>query len=87
MTDILLISSSLEDINIAWRHFCYNDYNASATTNINAAMENLKSSKPAKVVVYYCGEDSEGFYTLAKGAQRVREILQHLYLGHIGKRR
>ncbi len=64
MTDILLISSSLEDINIAWRHFCYNDYNASATTNINAAMENLKSSKPAKVVVYYCGEDSEGFYTL-----------------------
>lgn len=64
MTDVLLVSSSLENINVAWRHFCYSEYNASATTNINAAMENLKSSKPARIVVYYCGEDTEGFYPL-----------------------
>ncbi len=64
MTDVLLISSSLENINVAWRHFCYSEYNASATTNISAAMENLKSSKPASIVVYYCSEDTEGFYSL-----------------------
>ncbi len=64
MTDVLLISSSLENINVAWRHFCYSEYNASATTNISAAMENLKSSKPARIVVYYCSEDTEGFYSL-----------------------
>lgn len=63
MTDILLISNSLENINIAWRHFRYEEYNASATTNIEAAMEKLKSKEAAKIVIYYCGEDTENFYT------------------------
>ena len=66
MTDVLLISSSLENINIAWRHFCYNEYNASATTNHEAAMENLRSKKPAQIVVYYCGEDTTNFFSFYK---------------------
>lgn len=66
MTDVLLISSSLDNINVAWRHFCYNDYNASATTNHEAAMENLRSKKPAQIVVYYCGEDTTDFFSFYK---------------------
>lgn len=66
MTDVLLISSSLENINVAWRHFCYNEYNASATTNHDAAMENLRSKKPSQIVVYYCGEDTTNFFSFYK---------------------
>lgn len=64
MINVLLISNSLENINVAWRHFCYADYNASATTNIDAAMEKLKSKDTANIVVYYCGEDTESFYPI-----------------------
>ena len=66
MTDVLLISNTLENINVAWRHFRYNDYNTSATTNIDAALDNLKSSKPAQIIVYYCAESVESFYTIYK---------------------
>ena len=64
MTDVLLISNSLENINVAWRHFRYSEYNTSATTNIEAALDNLRSSKPAQIIVYYCGEEVENFYTV-----------------------
>ena len=63
MTDILLISNSLDNINIAWRHFRYEEYNASATTNIEAAMEKLKSRDAADMAVYYCADDNEDFYS------------------------
>ncbi|MCM1055653.1 MAG: hypothetical protein NC394_09045 [Bacteroides sp.] len=66
MIDVLLISSSLDNINVAWRHFCYSDYNASATTNHDAAMENLRSKKPAQIVVYYCGEETTDFFSFYK---------------------
>lgn len=73
MTDVLLISSSLDNINIAWRHFCYSDYNASATTNHDAAMENLRSKKPAQIVVYYCGEDTTNFFSFYKALREDRK--------------
>lgn len=66
MTDILLIGSSLDNINVAWRHFCYSDYNASATANHEAAMENLRSKKPPQIVVYYCSDDAENFFSFYK---------------------
>ena len=62
MTDILLISDSPASINVAWRHFCYREYNASATASIDTAMEFLRSDKPPQVVVYYCGGGSSGFF-------------------------
>lgn len=64
MINILLMSNSIENVNVAWRHFCYSDYNASATTNIEAAMENLKSDKASEILVFYCGEDTDNFYPL-----------------------
>ena len=64
MTDILLISDSLPNINVAWRHFCYGEYNANATANVDAAMEALRSDKPPQVVVYYCSaENSRTFFS------------------------
>ena len=62
MTDILLISDSLPNINVAWRHFCYREYNANATVSVDTAMEYLRSDKPPQVVVYYCGGGSSGFF-------------------------
>ena len=62
MTDVLLISDSLANINVAWRHFCYKEYNASATASVETAMEFLRSDKPPQVVVYYCGGGSSGFF-------------------------
>lgn len=66
MTNILLISNSLDNINIAWRHFRYEEYSANATTNIDAAIEQLKSDNAAKIVIYYCGDDTETFYPFYK---------------------
>ena len=64
MTDILLISDSLPNINVAWRHFCYQEYNANATANVDTAMEAIRSDKPPQVVVYYCSsENSRGFFS------------------------
>ena len=63
MTDILLISDSLPNINVAWRHFVYREYNANATVSVETAMEYLKSDKPPQVVIYYCGGGSSGFFS------------------------
>lgn len=63
MTDILLISDNLNNINVAWRHFAYREYNANATVSVETAMEYLKSDKPPQVVVYYCGGSSSGFFS------------------------
>lgn len=60
MTDILLISDSPASINVAWRHFCYREYNANATVSVETAMEYLKSEKPPQVVIYYCSGESCG---------------------------
>lgn len=63
MTDILLISDNLANINVAWRHFVYREYNANATVSVETAMEYLKSDKPPQVVIYYCGGGSRGFFS------------------------
>ena len=73
MTDVLLISNSLPNINIAWRHFCYREYNASATVSVETAMEYLRSDKPPQVVVYYCGgscSDFFPFYRILRGDEK-----------------
>ena len=62
MTDVLLISNSLPNINVAWRHFCYREYNASATASVETAMEYLRSDKPPQVVIYYCGGTCSDFF-------------------------
>ena len=63
MTDILLISDTIANINVAWRHFSYREYNANATVSVETAMEYLKSDKPPQVVIYYCGGGSTGFFS------------------------
>lgn len=62
MMNILLISNSLDNINIAWRHFRYREYDAVATTNIEAGMDRLRSDDAPKMVAFYCAEDTENFY-------------------------
>ncbi len=61
MTDVLLISNSTENINIAWRHFCSRDYNASATVSYESAMDTLRKGKSQQIAVYYCGNDTDDF--------------------------
>ena len=64
MTEILLISDSLPNINVAWRHFCYGEYSANATVSVDTAMESICSDKPPQVVVYYCSaENSRKFFS------------------------
>ena len=74
MTDILLISDSLANINVAWRHFCYREYNANATASVETAMEYLRSDKPPQVVIYYCGGGSSGgffpFYRILRNDEK-----------------
>lgn len=74
MTDILLISDSLPNINVAWRHFCYREYNANATVSVDTAMESLRSDKPPQVVVYYCGGGNSSsffsFYRIFKAEEK-----------------
>lgn len=62
MTDILLLSNTLPNINVAWRHFCYREYNANATVSVETAMEYLRSDKPPQVVIYYCGGTCSDFF-------------------------
>lgn len=61
MTDILLVSNTTDNINIAWRYFCTRDYNASATISYDAAMETLRKAKSSQVAVFYCGNDTDSF--------------------------
>lgn len=63
MTDILLISNSVPNINAVWKRFCYEkEYNANATLNVDSAMESLCSDDPPQLTVYYCGGNCSGFF-------------------------
>lgn len=77
MTDILLISNTTENINVAWRYFCTREYNASATVSYDAAMETLRESKSSKVAVFYCGDGTDSFisfYRMLRQDEKTAEI-------------
>lgn len=61
MTDILLVSNTLDNINVAWRHFANREYSTNATTNYESAMINIRSEKKPDAVVYYCGSNTDDF--------------------------
>ncbi len=76
MTDILLISNTADNINVAWRYFCTRDYNASATISYDAAMETLRESKSSKVAVFYCGDNTNtfiSFYRMLRQDEKTAE--------------
>lgn len=66
MIDVLLISDTADNVNIAWRHFCYSEYSANAATNIQAAMNSLHEKKHAQIVAYYCTDKTGSFYEFYK---------------------
>ncbi len=70
MTDILLISNTTENIELALRHFYSRDYNASATVSYDAAMETLSEPKNKSVAVFYCGDTTDNFISFYR---RLRE--------------
>lgn len=77
MTDILLISDTTDNINVAWRYFCTREYNASATVSYDAAMETLRASKSSQVAVFYCGNDTDSFisfYRMLRQDKKTAEI-------------
>lgn len=77
MTDILLISDTTDNINVAWRYFCTRDYNASATISYDAAIETLRDSKSSQVAVFYCGNDTTSFisfYRMLRQDRKTAEI-------------
>ncbi|MCM1297997.1 MAG: hypothetical protein NC203_05355 [Firmicutes bacterium] len=61
MTNILLVSNTLDNINVAWRHFANRDYSTNATTNYDSAMINLHSDKKPEVIVYYVSGNTTDF--------------------------
>ncbi len=61
MINVLLISSSADDIKVSWRHFCTNDYSAEAAVGNDKAIENLKKSKKGTIPVFYCGNTTNCF--------------------------
>lgn len=66
MTDVLLISDTVDNINVAWRHFCYNEYSAAAATNVQSALDSFNEKKHAQVVAYYCSDSTDSFYSFYK---------------------
>lgn len=77
MTDILLISNTTDNINVAWRYFCTREYNASATVSYDAAMETLRGAKSSQVAVFYCGNDTDSFisfYRMLRQDKKTAEI-------------
>lgn len=66
MIDVLLISDTVDNINVAWRHFCYNEYSAAAATNVQSVMDSLHEKKHAQIVAYYCGDNTSSFYSFYK---------------------
>lgn len=62
MTSLLLISDNSENLNVAWRHFCYKEYSAGATISIDSAMERLRSENPPQIAVYYRAAKGKGFF-------------------------
>ncbi|HBH96116.1 MAG TPA: hypothetical protein DDX91_10210 [Ruminococcaceae bacterium] len=61
MINVLLISSSADNIKVSWRYFCTNDYSAEAAVGNDKAMEALKASKKGTVPVFYCGNATNCF--------------------------
>lgn len=61
MIEVLLVSNSAQNIRIAWRHFCTNDYNAESAVNNDAAIKTLINGKKGIVPVFYCGQDTDCF--------------------------
>ena len=57
-TEILFIADDLASINIAWRHFAYQEYSVRATTLVESVMECFGSDNKPQVVVYYCNSSS-----------------------------
>lgn len=64
MIKILLVSDSLQSINVAWRHFVYSEYAAKATTLVSGAMANINGDEPPDVVVYYAADESAQLFPL-----------------------
>ena len=60
--NVLLISNSSENIDIAQRHFRYEEYVSDTAVGNEAAMEKLTSEDAPKMAVYYCGKDTDTFY-------------------------
>ena len=63
-TEVLFIADDLNSINVAWRHFAYNDYSVRATTLVESGMECFEGSKKPQVVVYYCNAASKNLINL-----------------------
>ena len=61
MIEILLVSNSSQNIRIAWRHFCTDDYNAVSAVNNDEAIKTLVTRKSKVVPVFYCGSDTNCF--------------------------
>lgn len=59
MIEVLLVSNSAQNIRIAWRHFCTNDYSADSAVNNDAAIKALVNGKRGVVPVFYCGQDTD----------------------------
>ncbi len=61
MIEVLLVSNSAQNIRIAWRHFCTNDYNAVSAVNNDEAIKTLINGKKGTIPVFYCGNDTDCF--------------------------
>ena len=62
--DVLLVSDNLQNINIAWRHFAYNDYSAKATTHVSGALECVRSENPPQLIVFYASSGCKKLFEL-----------------------
>ena len=61
MIEVLLVSNSAQNIKIAWRHFCTDDYNAVSAVKNDAAIKTLAEGKKGVIPVFYCGSDTDCF--------------------------
>ena len=61
MIEVLLVTNSAQNIRIAWRHFCTDDYNAVSAVNNDEAIKALVNRKSKVIPVFYCGSDTDCF--------------------------
>ncbi|MBD5080270.1 MAG: hypothetical protein HDT44_00705 [Ruminococcaceae bacterium] len=61
MIEVLLVTNSAQNIRIAWRHFCTDDYNAVSAVNNDEAIKTLVTRKSKVIPVFYCGSDTDCF--------------------------
>ncbi len=61
MIEVLLVTNSAQNIRIAWRHFCTDDYNAVSAVNNDEAIKTLVNRKSSVIPVFYCGSDTNCF--------------------------